>query len=257
MPYKGEMKYGRAIGHLEDPKHKFIYEECPDCHKERWVKIYSPKRQYKEKYLCQGCSTKRFWKAHPQPIKPQVKELVELRCPICGETRIRTKEILHHFPDGIGRCNKCYYKSPRPKGEDNPQWKGDNIKRASGRHRARMLIPCLGNCAMCDKPAVERHHKDGNSANNEPCNILTLCRYHHMLVDGRLDKLIKDGKIYLSTHIVSKRPCIICGKPYKPLRKGRCQACDAYLRRTGRERNDSAAHNIKEVDSKPMFSKEV
>lgn len=31
-------------------------------------------------------------------------------------------------------------------------------------------------------------------------------------------------------------PCTNCGRLYKPLRKGRCAACNTYLRKTGRER---------------------
>jgi hypothetical protein len=31
-------------------------------------------------------------------------------------------------------------------------------------------------------------------------------------------------------------PCVNCRRPYKPLRRGRCAACDQYLRKTGVER---------------------
>jgi hypothetical protein len=33
------------------------------------------------------------------------------------------------------------------------------------------------------------------------------------------------------------RPCAVCGRPAKPLRRGRCHACDEYFRRRGVERS--------------------
>jgi hypothetical protein len=46
----------------------------------------------------------------------------------------------------------------------------------------------LGQCERCDRPATDRHHKDNNPLNNDPRNILRLCRRCHMAVDGRLDR---------------------------------------------------------------------
>jgi hypothetical protein len=31
------------------------------------------------------------------------------------------------------------------------------------------------------------------------------------------------------------RPCVVCGRPAKPRRRGRCHACDEYFRRRGVE----------------------
>ena len=74
-------------------------------------------------------------------------------------------------------------------GEKNPQWKGDNATQHSGRGRAirkHSLIPC----EICELNKTERHHKDGNTLNNNPDNIQFLCRKHHMEEDGRLQNLI-------------------------------------------------------------------
>ena len=37
---------------------------------------------------------------------------------------------------------------------------------------------------------AERHHIDGNTANNKPGNIAFLCRRCHMREDGRLDAVL-------------------------------------------------------------------
>jgi 5-methylcytosine-specific restriction endonuclease McrA len=37
----------------------------------------------------------------------------------------------------------------------------------------------------CGKPAIDRHHVDGNTSNNAPENIRRLCRRCHMREDGR------------------------------------------------------------------------
>ena len=70
-------------------------------------------------------------------------------------------------------------------GADNAQWKGADITERSGRSRAIRAYP-PGPCSRCPSPKGERHHKDGDTANNEPSNAEMLCRRCHMEVDGRL-----------------------------------------------------------------------
>ncbi len=100
--------------------------------------------------------------------------------------------------------------------------------------RAQKLYPHLGKCQLCDNRAVERHHIDGNTLNNEPGNVMFLCRHHHMEVDGRLEQISyrlahrSDGK-----QLQVPKPCSNCGQPYFPLRKGLCHACNEYYRRHG------------------------
>lgn len=61
-----------------------------------------------------------------------------------------------------------------------------------------------------------------------------LCRSCHMIEDGRLVALrsaapYQKGKIY-----VTPRPCIDCGREFKPLRRGRCWSCSERVRPGGR-----------------------
>lgn len=68
-------------------------------------------------------------------------------------------------------------------GPDNPMWKGDDAGIGSCNERARRLYnPPEGK---------EIHHIDGNPCNNEPENIDFVTRRDHMVIDGRLEKLIK------------------------------------------------------------------
>ena len=86
---------------------------------------------------------------------------------------------------------------------------------------------------ICRSGAVTlRGYKDGDTGNNSPDNIQVLCRRCHMLIDGRL--------AWISESIQSKqppKPCVICGREYKPLRHGRCAACAEYFKRHGTEWN--------------------
>ena len=165
---------------------------------------------------------------------------VAVLCPICGETRELTRGILYHFPSGIGRCSKCYSKvfanNAERKGIENPSWKGDNVTKTSGGRRARNLFSQLGQCQLCEKPATERHHIDDNTTNNDLSNIMFLCRHHHMEVDGRLEKLIQNGRESSKRLKGRIKICAICGIETTHIWRGRCHACNEYLRRNGTER---------------------
>lgn len=70
------------------------------------------------------------------------------------------------------RCKKC----PR-------------YDRAGNGHQfARRWFSMPEFCEDCEvAPPLDRHHKDGDSSNNDPANVAFLCRRCHMAADGRLD----------------------------------------------------------------------
>ncbi len=68
--------------------------------------------------------------------------------------------------------------------EDHPAWKGDKASVKAGRSRALRLFPPQP-CSVCGKARAERHHLDGNTLNNDPGNIMFVCRKCHMAKDGR------------------------------------------------------------------------
>jgi 5-methylcytosine-specific restriction endonuclease McrA len=74
-------------------------------------------------------------------------------------------------------------------GKDHYAWLGDNVSVKGGRTRANRMYPIIGPCVICGSARSERHHKDGNTANNTPENIVPLCRKCHMSKDGRLELL--------------------------------------------------------------------
>lgn len=119
--------------------------------------------------------------------------------------------------------------------EDHPGWKGEEAGKGAKNMRARKWFEISGMCERCgEKPACDRHHKDGNPGNNERSNIAFLCRRCHMIVDGRLEQLRETQR--KNSQPKPPKLCVICGKPSKPLSHGRCINCAAYFRRRGIER---------------------
>lgn len=103
-----------------------------------------------------------------------------------------TKEKIRNSTLGKVRSEETREKMGKAKwGELNPMWKGELIThKTSGRARAIRMYAFLGECQKCgERPAYDRHHKDGNTANNDPANVLFLCRSCHMIVDGRMNNL--------------------------------------------------------------------
>ena len=115
-------------------------------------------------------------------------------------------------------------------GDQHYGWKGNDALPQTKRARAQRRYS-LGPCEICGMAGRDRHHKDGDEGNNIPNNIAILCRRCHMSVDGRIHRLGREW------HPGPQEPksCRICRRKYKPLRKGRCAACEAYFRNHGKE----------------------
>jgi len=105
-------------------------------------------------------------------------------CQACGQPTWHTSATL---------CKNCY--GMTLKGEGNPSWgKLTGSARGTGHDRALRRFE-LGICEECHAaPAVDRHHLDDNTLNNEPENVKRLCRRCHMILDGRLAKLAEMGR---------------------------------------------------------------
>jgi hypothetical protein len=76
-------------------------------------------------------------------------------------------------------------------GAEHPNWKGDAVSVKGGRTRALRSYRDIGPCSTCGALRAERHHRDGNTANNDAENIAVLCRKCHMAEDGRLEAVRK------------------------------------------------------------------
>jgi len=167
--------------------------------------------------------------------------LITTLCPACYRYERKHGKARPHAPDG-SRC------IPALALQDHPFWKGDAAHANTKRNRARRRFQLPPLCTRCwQTPACDRHHRDGNTGNNEPSNIAMVCRRCHMQLDGRLDKL---ADIVRSRPDVPPKPCTNCGTPYKPLRKGLCAACSRYLSKNGtmrpyREDGRAAANKLR------------
>ena len=153
-------------------------------------------------------------------------------------------------PLSLGECKRCYaYRRKRgrgrpfgqmdgrkvsaTRGSDHPAWRGDDAHPVTKRARAQRRYR-LDKCEKCGRPAMDRHHIDGDTGNNDRENILLLCRRCHMKGDGRLDIFISHSRSQLGPQ--PPKRCQNCGRLKKPMRRGRCHACNEYKRRNGRER---------------------
>lgn len=54
----GKILWGRDIGRIKRPYSKFIWSQCPDCKKERWVEVKSMTKQTGHT-LCSICKGRR------------------------------------------------------------------------------------------------------------------------------------------------------------------------------------------------------
>ena len=110
-------------------------------------------------------------------------------------------------------------------------YKKGKVAQSTGQHRAHKLYPIMGKCELCNEPAYDIHHIDRDRTNNKRENLMFLCRHHHMEIDGRLVRLVIKNKN--APKLKTLKKCINCGVMSYPLRKGRCHACNEYLRRNG------------------------
>lgn len=134
-------------------------------------------------------------------------------CPGCGGPMALNAQL----------CRAC---RPTPSGESHYAWKGDSALANTKRERVANR-PLDGVCERCAvKPGTDRHHKDGDPGNNAPSNLTLLCRSCHMIEDGRLERFMA-----YKPPVTPPKPCVECGKPSKPLRRGLCHACNERLRR--------------------------
>ena len=122
-------------------------------------------------------------------------------CAICGRERSLYQRPSRPKPLVCSRsCAVRLARRRKPvstfanRGSAHHNWKGDDINEKAGRARALKAFPRQP-CEVCGALRVDRHHKDGNTANNAPENIAFLCRRHHMEADGRLERVRKQMRL--------------------------------------------------------------
>jgi hypothetical protein len=137
----------------------------------------------------------------------------------CGALKRRTARF----------CRPCF--EARPRFAHAP---------ATGRVHAVAKFDIAGEfCEWSDclDPAVDRHHRDGDTFNNTRENVAFLCRRHHQVEHGRG---LEHGE-------GRQQPCVVCGHPYAPLRMGRCGRCNSHYRRWGHEFPERGSRDLRRV----------
>lgn len=98
----------------------------------------------------------------------------------------RTEEIKMRIRQGIRARGYRHTQETKEKIRKK-LFKGESVKKKTGNHRAYFQFQLPSRCELCDNPAHDRHHKDGNTLNNDPSNIQFLCVKCHMALDGRMN----------------------------------------------------------------------
>lgn len=160
---------------------------------------------------------------------------------------------------GVVMCRVGYKQTPEHVaarmryGKNNHGWLGDEVSAKGGRTRAIRAFPEIGPCEMCGAARAERHHRDGNTANNAPSNIAPLCRKCHMAKDGRLEEFSKMAKTRvadaISASAAKRRSRTHCknGHPlaganlYTHNNKRSCKTCQRASAKAYRERLKNAS----------------
>lgn len=100
------------------------------------------------------------------------------------------------------------------RGAANPWWKGDAAARRTGHSRARSLYPTLGACEECGLvPAVERHHRNGDTLDNRRANVALLCdrchtRTHHLAAVCKRGHPFDEANTYYDRN--GHKSCRVC-----------------------------------------------
>lgn len=124
-------------------------------------------------WTCANCRTE--FLAYARPSRP--RRFCSQRCGRLASLGVKQSE--------------AWINARKKIGVDHHAWKGETITDRSGRTRALRAFPTSPeHCEVCfqDK-RLDRHHDDGNTANNRTENIKFLCRRCHMTADGRLARM--------------------------------------------------------------------
>jgi hypothetical protein len=99
--------------------------------------------------------------------------------PIAGHTRTKLGHVKGEPTPYVAGHSSRTQAGHYPGGDE--RWRGYD--------EAQVLYPLDGVlCEICgEKPAVERHHDDGDPLNNGRSNVQLVCRRCHMVIDGRLE----------------------------------------------------------------------
>ena len=114
--------------------------------------------------------------------------------PLTARLSRQERAVPKHTPHNPRKQSPEHVAKRMRYGEDHWRWLGESVSTDGGRSRALRMYPDIPPCEMCGDADSERHHRDGNTANNAESNIQFLCRHCHMTVDGRIIQFRQQAK---------------------------------------------------------------
>ena len=125
-----------------------------------------------------------------------IKPTPEKYCAFCG-TRLERKRFRSGVLESMLSFNRRKYCDMKCAGKAHAEKPHTGKSWMAVHYHARKIVP-PGPCVLCGKPnASDVHHKDGNPQNNNPNNLIRLCRSCHTRIHH------------------PKGKCVICGRPMK------------------------------------------
>lgn len=118
---------------------------------------------------------------------------------LCGKCYKREAD------EGFSTCGACREKARLARNKKRTQWRNDDRCISCGGERDSEKLTCkkciqiihIGKtpyrryahaCVVCGADPADVHHIDKNRSNNDPNNLISLCKEHHRLVHrGLLD----------------------------------------------------------------------
>lgn len=138
---------------------------------------------------------------------------------MCGDNGCRYR---HDYCDcgalkrkGALRCRPCFERDYREA--------RTAVDPDTGRLHARQTFDIEGAVCErdgCEAPAIDLHHRDEDTFNNDRSNVERLCRLHHAIEHGVHGEHGPGA---------NPSPCTVCGREYAPLRRGRCSRCATHF----------------------------
>jgi len=119
------------------------------------------------------------------PPRCHSKQRTKKQCLECGTEFLIAPNLAPRYLACSRACSRVR-RQRFMSGPGNYNWKGDSVTRVGAQTRTRKLYS-YGPCVFCAQPSHDLVHLDGNVLNNDPGNVVSLCRRCLMTMDGRTE----------------------------------------------------------------------
>lgn len=172
MTRLGEIKRGRQIGHRDGKE--YIWANCIDCGKERWVEAQQVGQvRLPKSLLCKCCVRKGNKWGKGNRGKSGFKGLPAHL--LTGQARL----------NWIDKCRLTKLEA------NNPMWKGDLVGYNALHDWVKYRFPKPSLCENCSKEEARDLANKSGQYSRDLSDWWWLCRHCHMKIDGRTARLAK------------------------------------------------------------------